>query len=184
MHPDDELPELSTYLSLGRHVETAYLSITRGEAGEDFNGPESGTYLGVLRVGEALNARRVDGAHQYFTRAFDFGPVRTVNDVFVTPVDDTTRTGHWERDSLVADVVTILRAFRPHVVIGVKGDTIAAGNGQHLALTDLLNLAFAASTDSVRFRVRPFGAPWPVAKLYRVGPGILIPTSALDRVTG
>jgi LmbE family N-acetylglucosaminyl deacetylase len=184
MHPDDELPELSTLLSLGKHVETAYLSVTRGEAGEDFNGPESGTSLGVLRVSEALNARRVDGAHQYFTRAFDFGPVRTVNDVFITPVDDTTRTGHWERDSLVADVVTIIRAFRPHVIVGVQGDTIAAGNGQHLALTELLDLAFAAAGDSVRLPVRPFGAPWPAAKLYRVGPGIRILTSTFDGITG
>ena len=184
MHPDDELPELSALLSLGKQVETAYLSVTRGEAGEDFNGPESGTYLGVLRVGEALNARRVDGAHQYFTRAYDFGPVRAVTDVFITPVDDTTRTGHWERDSLVADVVTIIRAFRPHVIVGVQGDSVAAGNGQHLALTELLNLAFAASSDSARLPVRPFGAPWPVAKLYRVGPGLRIPTSTFDRVTG
>jgi LmbE family N-acetylglucosaminyl deacetylase len=184
MHPDDELPELSTYLSLGKHVETAYLSITRGEAGEDFNGPESGTSLGVLRVAEALNARRIDGAHQYFTRAFDFGPVRTVNDVFLTPVDDTTLTGHWERDSVIADVVTIIRAFRPQVIIGVSGDTIAAGNGQHLALTSLLNLAFANAGDTTRFGIRRYGAPWPVAKLYRVGTGIRIATSELDRITG
>ncbi|HEY4303610.1 MAG TPA: PIG-L family deacetylase [Gemmatimonadaceae bacterium] len=184
MHPDDELPELSTYLSLGKHVETAYLSVTRGEAGEDFNGTEGGTTLGVLRVAESLNARRVDGAHQYFTRAYDFGPVRTANDVFLRPVNDSEVTGHWDRDSIVGDVVTIIRAFRPHVIVGVQGDTIVAGNGQHLALTSLLNIAFAAAGDSTRYRDRQFGSPWPTAKLYRVGTGIRIATSGLDRVSG
>jgi LmbE family N-acetylglucosaminyl deacetylase len=184
MHPDDELPELSTYLSLGKHVETAYLSITRGEAGEDFNGPETGTSLGVLRVAESVNARRIDGARQYFTRAYDFGPVRTATDVFVRPVNDTTLAGHWIRDSVVADIVTVIRAFRPHVIVAVQGDTIAAGNGQHLALTTLMNLAFAAAGDSARFAGPSFGAPWPVAKLYRVGPGIRIATSEFDRVSG
>lgn len=184
MHPDDELPQLSSWLSLGRHVETAYLSVTRGESGEDFNGPETGPSLGVVRVAEALNARRIDGAHQYFTRAYDFGPVRSADEVFLRWVNDSTMTGTWNRDSLVADVVTVVRAFRPHVIIAVNGDTAGAGRGQHQALTVLMNDAFNAATDSTRYPAAVFGAPWPVAKLYRVGQGVSIATGELDRLTG
>jgi LmbE family N-acetylglucosaminyl deacetylase len=183
MHPDDDLPELSTWLSLGRHVETAYLFVTRGESGEDFNGPESGPSLGVVRVGEALNARRIDGAHQYFTRAYDFGAARTIDDVFLKRVD-TTVSGVWPRDSVVADVVTIVRAFRPQVIVAVNGDSTGTSVGQHQALTILMNDAFGAATDTARFPVKPFGAPWPVAKLYRVGAGIQINTGGLDRLSG
>jgi LmbE family N-acetylglucosaminyl deacetylase len=184
MHPDDELPQLSTWLSRGRQVETAYLSVTRGESGEDFNGPETGPSLGVVRVAETLNARRIDGAHQYFTRAYDFGPVRSANDVFLKWVNDTTMTGTWDRDSLVGDVVTVIRAYRPQVIVAVNGDTVAAGNGQHQALTMLMNAAFTSATDSVRYPVAKFGAPWPVAKLYRVGMGVRVYTGDLDRLTG
>lgn len=183
MHPDDDLPELSTWLSLGRHVETAYLFVTRGESGDDFNGPESGPSLGVVRVAEALNARRIDGAHQYFTRAYDFGPARTVDDVFLKRVD-TTVTGVWERDSVVADIVTIVRAFRPQVLVAVNGDSTGTRVGQHQALTFLMTDAFGAATDTARFPVERYGAPWPVAKLYRVGAGIDIDTGGLDRVSG
>jgi LmbE family N-acetylglucosaminyl deacetylase len=183
MHPDDDLPQLGTWLSLGKHVETAYLFVTRGESGEDFNGPESGPSLGVVRVGEALNARRIDRAHQYFTRAYDFGPARTVDDVFLKRVD-TTVTGVWERDSVVADVVTIVRAFRPQVIVAVNGDSTGPSVGQHQALTFLMTDAFGAATDTARFPVKRFGAPWPVAKLYRVGAGLRIDTGGLDPISG
>lgn len=184
MHPDDELPQLSSWLSLGHHVETAYLAVTRGESGEDFNGTESGLALGVVRVGEALASRRIDGAHQYFTRAFDFGIVRSGDEVFQRWVNDTTFVGSWNRDSIVGDVVTVIRAYRPQVIVAVVGDTIAAGAGQHRVLLGLMNEAFAAATDSTRFAAAKFGAPWPVAKLYRVGRGIRINTGDLDWASG
>ena len=95
MHPDDEPSELLAWLSRGKHIETAYLSITRGEAGQNFTGSEGGSTLGAIRVQEALAARRIDGAHQYFTRAYDFGDARDANDVFKT----------WNRDSIVGDVI-------------------------------------------------------------------------------
>ena len=72
-HPDDEDTRLLTWLTRGQHVETAYLSLTRGDGGQNLIGNELGEALGVIRTEELLAARRIDGAHQYFTRAFDFG---------------------------------------------------------------------------------------------------------------
>ena len=72
-HPDDEDTRLLTWLARGRHVETAYLSLTRGDGGQNLIGNELGEALGVIRTEELLAARRIDGAHQYFTRAYDFG---------------------------------------------------------------------------------------------------------------
>src|SRR4051812_46739418 len=69
MHPDDEPSSLMAWLSRGRHIETGYLSVTRGEAGQGFGGTESGSLLGAVRVQEALAARRLDGAKLFYTRA-------------------------------------------------------------------------------------------------------------------
>jgi LmbE family N-acetylglucosaminyl deacetylase len=76
MHPDDEDSRLIAWLSRGRNVETAYLSVTRGEAAQDFGGEAAGSLVGGVRTQELLAARRIDGAHQYFTRAYDFGFAR------------------------------------------------------------------------------------------------------------
>lgn len=174
MHPDDQLPELSVWLSRTRHVETAYLSVTRGESGLNLAGPESGPTLGAIRVSETMNARRIDGAHQFFSRAFDFGPARTASEALAT----------WNRDSVVAELVTTIRAFRPHVIIAVRGDSTPEGDGQHAALDTLVEHAFTSSADTARFPVRLAGAPWPVAKRYRVGPGLRIETAHFDQLSG
>ena len=100
MHPDDENTQLITWLSRARHIESAYLSITRGEGGVNFGGSESGTSLGAIRTQEVLAARRIDGAKQFFTRAYDFGPARTVQDVMK----------YWARDSIVGDIVAVIRS--------------------------------------------------------------------------
>src|SRR5205085_6513244 len=81
VHPDDEDSQLITWLARGRAIETGYLSLTRGEAGQNALGVEAGTALGALRTQELLAARRIDGAHQFFTRAYDFGPARDTTDV-------------------------------------------------------------------------------------------------------
>ena len=72
-HPDDEDTQLITWLARGRHVETAYLSLTRGDGGQNLIGNELGEALGVIRTEELLAARRIDGGRQFFTRAYDFG---------------------------------------------------------------------------------------------------------------
>jgi len=76
-HPDDENTALLAYLARGRHLRTVYLSLTRGEGGQNLIGPERGDLMGVIRTQELLAARRIDGAEQYFTRAIDFGYSKT-----------------------------------------------------------------------------------------------------------
>lgn len=174
MHPDDQRPELAVWLSRVHHVETAYLFVTRGESGLNLAGPESGPTLGAIRVAETMNARRIDGAHQFFSRAFDFGPARTADEALSI----------WNRDSVVAELVTTIRAFRPQVIIAVRGDSVPDGDGQHAALDTLVDHAFTSSADTARFPVSLAGAPWPVAKWYRVGPGLHIETAHFDSFRG
>ena len=111
--PEDEDNALIAWLSLGRNVETAYLSITRGESANNIVGTERQSALGVVRTAELLAERQRDGAHQYFTRAYDFGPTRS----------DSIVNAAWPHDSLLADVVAIVRAFRPHVIISTIADS-------------------------------------------------------------
>ena len=94
-HPDDEDTQLITWLARGRHVETAYLSLTRGDGGQNLIGNELGEALGVIRTEELLAARRIDGGRQYFTRAYDFGFSKNAEETFA----------HWPKDSLLGDVV-------------------------------------------------------------------------------
>ena len=112
-HPDDEDTELLAYLSRGLGLDAAYLSLSRGEGGQNLIGSELGESLGLIRTGELLAARAVDGAHQYFTRGFDFG--------FSKTLDETLR--FWPRDALLADVVRVMRRFRPQVVVSVFSGT-------------------------------------------------------------
>ena len=102
-HPDDENNRLLPYLALGRGYRTAYLSLTRGDGGQNLIGPELGEDLGVIRTQELLDARRVDGAQQFFSRARDFG--------FSKDSSDTLR--RWDRQAVLGDVVRVIRTFRP-----------------------------------------------------------------------
>src|SRR5437868_2530647 len=81
-HPDDEDTQLISWLTHGQHVETAYLSLTRGDGGQNLIGNELGEALGVIRTAELMSARRIDGAKQYFTRAYDFGFSKDTIDTF------------------------------------------------------------------------------------------------------
>src|SRR6478672_8513058 len=120
-HPDDDDPQLITWLARGHNVQTAYLSLTRGEAGQNFAGAETGGALGVVRTQEMLAARRIDGGELYFTRAIDFGISKNAEDTFK----------HWSRELILADVVAIIRSFRPHVIVAVGTEGRSDGNGQH-----------------------------------------------------
>ena len=158
-HPDDEDTQLITWLAKGRHVETAYLALTRGDGGQNLIGNELGESLGAIRTEELLAARRLDGGRQYFTRAFDFG--------FSKNAEETLT--QWSRDSILRDVMTVVRQFRPHVIIAIFSGTPADGHGHHQVSGIFAREAYDASGDTVRFpRSATAGyAPWTVQKFYR-----------------
>lgn len=152
-HPDDEDTELLTELTRHYGAEAAYLSLNRGEGGQNLIGPELGEALGILRTEELLAARRLDGARQYFTRAYDFGFSKTLEDTWA----------HWPQDSVLKDVVRVIRAFRPQVVVSIFSGTPRDGHGQHMAAGWVSRQAFLVSGDSTRFpelaqeeHLRPF----------------------------
>ena len=157
-HPDDEDTQLIAWLARGRRVETAYLSLTRGDGGQNLIGNELGEALGVIRTEELLAARRIDGAHQYFARGYDFG--------FSKTADETRK--HWPQDSLLNDVMTVMRTFRPHIVITTFSGTPRDGHGQHQVSAILARQAYDQAADTVRFPVKTFGRPWIPLKFYRL----------------
>src|SRR5712671_2917884 len=157
-HPDDEDTQLIAWLARGRRVETAYLSLTRGDGGQNLIGNELGEALGVIRTEELLAARRIDGAHQYFARAYDFG--------FSKTADETRK--HWPQDSLLNDVVTVMRAFKPHIVITTFSGTPRDGHGHHQVSAIIARQAYDMAADTVRFPVKTFGVVWIPQKFYRL----------------
>ncbi|SDG44311.1 N-acetylglucosaminyl deacetylase, LmbE family [Pedobacter terrae] len=140
-HPDDENTGLLSWLINDQHVETAYLSLTRGDGGQNLLGTEQGAALGLIRTHELLEARRLDGAQQFFTRAIDFGFSKNTNDTFK----------QWDADSITADVVWVIRKFRPDVIICRFPPTAAAGHGQHAASAVVAEKAFKAAADKNMF---------------------------------
>jgi LmbE family N-acetylglucosaminyl deacetylase len=156
-HTDDEDSQIISWLQRGGRAETAYLSLTRGDGGQNLIGDELGEALGVIRTEELLAARRVDGAHQYFTRAYDFGFSKTPEETF----------RHWPKDSLLNDVVKVVRAFRPQIILAIFSGTPRDGHGQHQVSAILAKEAYESSADTVRFPVAQFGRPWTVSKFYR-----------------
>jgi LmbE family N-acetylglucosaminyl deacetylase len=157
-HPDDEDTNLIAWLARGRRVETAYLSLTRGDGGQNLIGNELGEALGVIRTEELLAARRIDGAHQYFARGYDFG--------FSKTADETRK--HWPQDSLLNDVMTVMRAYKPHIVITTFSGTPRDGHGQHQISAIVARQAYDMAADTARFPVKTFGAPWTPLKFYRL----------------
>ena len=158
-HPDDEDTQLITWLARGRQVETGYLSLTRGDGGQNLIGNELGVQLGMIRTEELLAARRLDGGRQFFSRAYDFG--------FSKTADETYK--HWPKDSLLRDVVTVIRAFRPQVIVAVFSGTPRDGHGHHQVSAILAREAFDAAADTIRFPARTtlgLGA-WTPLKFYR-----------------
>lgn len=140
-HPDDENTRLLTYLSKERQYRTGYLSLTRGDGGQNLIGDEQGIELGLIRTQELLAARRIDGAEQFFTRAYDFGYSKTPEETFTK----------WNKEKILADVVWVIRKFQPDVIITRFPTTGEGGHGHHTASAILANEAFAAAGDPKRF---------------------------------
>ena len=158
-HPDDEDTQLLAWLARGKQVETAYLSLTRGDGGQNLIGNELGPLLGMIRTQELLAARRIDGGRQFFTRAYDFG--------FSKSAEETLT--HWPKDSILKDVVTIVRAFRPQIIVAVFSGTPRDGHGHHQVSGILAREVFDAAADTVRWpssQTLGLGA-WTPTKFYR-----------------
>ena len=158
-HPDDEDTGLLAALAKGAGAETAYLSLTRGEGGQNLIGPELHEGLGLIRTGELVSARRVDGGRQFFTRAFDFGYSKNMDEAL----------DHWPMDEVLRDVVYVVRKFRPHVIVAVFSGTTRDGHGQHQVAGVAAREAFDAAGDPARFpELAGEGVgPWAPAKLFR-----------------
>ncbi len=155
-HPDDENTALLAYFARGRHVRTAYLSLTRGEGGQNLIGSQQGDALGLIRTEELLAARRIDGAEQYFTRAIDFGFSKTVEDTFA----------HWPREQVLSDVVWNIRRFRPDVIVLRFSGTPRDGHGHHQASAILGKEAFSVAADPSRFPEQlKYVQPWQAKRL-------------------
>jgi len=140
-HPDDENTRLLAYLAQEKHYRTGYLSLTRGDGGQNLIGNEQGELLGLIRTQELLAARRVDGAEQFFTRANDFG--------FSKNPEETLRI--WDREKVLGDVVWVIRKFRPDVIICRFPTSGVITHGHHTASAILAQEAFTAAADPKRF---------------------------------
>ncbi len=157
-HPDDEDTQLITYLARARHYRTAYLSITRGDGGQNVLGPEFDSELGVIRTQELLAARRLDGGEQFFTRAIDFG--------YSKDYRETLRI--WDHQQVLSDVVRVIRTFQPDVVIaGFSTNQTAGQHGHHVASAVLAGEAFRLAGDTNAFPEQLGGElkPWQPKRL-------------------
>jgi LmbE family N-acetylglucosaminyl deacetylase len=140
-HPDDERTAVLAYFARGRHMRTAYLSLTRGEGGQNLIGSEQGAQLGIIRTQELLAARQIDGAEQFFTRAIDFGFTRTADETL----------GKWGHNRILSDVVWVIRRYRPDVILLGFSGTPRDGHGQHQTSAILGKEAFTAAADPKMF---------------------------------
>ncbi|HEX6846423.1 MAG TPA: PIG-L family deacetylase [Chitinophagaceae bacterium] len=140
-HPDDENTRLIAYLSKDKLYRTGYLSMTRGDGGQNLIGDEQGIDLGLIRTQELLAARRIDGGEQFFTRAFDFGYSKS-------PAETFTK---WDKEKILSDVVWVIRKFQPDVIITRFPTTGEGGHGHHTASAILANEAFSAAADPTKF---------------------------------
>ena len=140
-HPDDENTRLLAYLAKERQYRTGYLSLTRGDGGQNLIGDEQGVELGLIRTQELLAARRIDGAEQFFSRAYDFGYSKTA--------DETLKK--WDKEKILSDVVWIIRKFQPDVIITRFPGDSRAGHGHHWSSALLANEAFTAAADPTKF---------------------------------
>jgi len=140
-HPDDENNSLLPYLAKEKMYRTAYLSLTRGDGGQNLIGPEQGIELGMIRTKELLAAREIDGAEQYFTSAYEFG--------FSKSMDEALQV--WDRQKVLADAVWVIRNYKPDVIIARFPPDARAGHGHHSASAQITREAFTAAADPNQF---------------------------------
>ena len=172
--PTDADADLIAWLARGHHVETAYLSLTRGESALNYTGREATAALGAVHVQEALAARAIDGGEQFFTRAYDFGPARNAEDAFA----------HWDHATLLGDAVAIARTFRPQVIITLfRGDS-AERDGHRQVSALIARELYDAAGDTLRYPVAKYGMPWTPLSLYEPGGSVTFDSGEYDRILG
>jgi LmbE family N-acetylglucosaminyl deacetylase len=156
-HPDDENTRIISLMANDKLAETAYLSLTRGDGGQNLIGSEIRDLLGLIRTQELLAARRIDGGKQFFTRAVDFG--------FSKSADEAFRI--WNKEEVLSDVVKVFRQYQPDIIITRFPPTKDAGHGHHTGSAILAQEAFDISAKSDVFpdQVKEFGI-WQVKRLY------------------
>jgi LmbE family N-acetylglucosaminyl deacetylase len=140
-HPDDENTRLLSWLANEKLYRTGYLSITRGDGGQNLIGDEQGIELGLIRTQELLSARRIDGAEQFFTRGYDFG--------YSKSPDETLK--FWDKEKILSDVVWVIRKFQPDIIITRFPTTGEGGHGHHTASAILAEEAFELASEATKF---------------------------------
>lgn len=156
-HPDDENTRLLAFLANDKLYRTGYLAMTRGDGGQNLIGDEQGVELGLIRTQELLSARRIDGAEQFFTRAYDFGFTKSPIETFQ----------FWDHDKILSDVVWVIRKFQPDIIITRFPTTGEGGHGHHTASAILAGEAFKAAADPTKFPEQfKYGVkPWQAKRL-------------------
>jgi LmbE family N-acetylglucosaminyl deacetylase len=177
-HPDDEDRPLLAFLSKSCDFRTGYLSINRGDGGQNEIGPEFDAKLGVIRTQELLAGRRIDGASQFFTRAIDFG--------YSKSMDETLRI--WDHQAVLGDVVRVIRTFRPDVIVTRFAPVAQPGNhGHHNASAYLAVEAFKLAGDPKAYpeQIAEGLAPWQPTRIVQDGGnGLSISGSNTNPATG
>ncbi len=182
-HPDDESTEMMAYCARKEGARTAYMALNRGEGGQNGIGPELWDGLGVIRTEELLAARKLDGAEQYFSRAFDFGFTRSPQETLQK----------WNREEILGDMVRVIRMMRPLVIVNGFSGTAQDGHGQHQVAGLLTPEAIKAAADPARFpeQIKHGLQPWQVLKFYarrfgggQTGPRAEFDAGAYDAVLG
>ncbi len=154
-HPDDENTRMISWLANDIGAQTAYLSLTRGDGGQNLIGTELGAQLGVLRTQELMQARAIDGGRQYFSRAVDFGYSKNPEETF----------SQWERDVVLSDVVRVIRQFQPHIIITRFPPDARAGHGHHTASAMLALEAFKLAAKGDAFPEQNL-KPWRTKRIF------------------
>lgn len=156
-HPDDENTRLISYLANGEHASVAYLSLTRGDGGQNLIGKELGIELGQIRTQELINAREVDGGKQYFTRALDFGYSK----------DPMETLQNWDKEKILADVVWAIRRFQPDIIITRFNTTPGITHGHHTTSAILAGEAFTLAGNPTAYPEQlAFVQPWQAKRLF------------------
>lgn len=140
-HPDDENNSLLPYLAKEKMYRTAYLSLTRGDGGQNLIGSEQGIELGLIRTQELLAARKIDGAEQYFTSAYEFGFSKNAKESLTI----------WNKEKVLSDLVWMIRSYQPDIIIKRFPPDARAGHGHHAASAIIADEAFQAAADPNRF---------------------------------